>query len=381
MSHASAAGPGRSAFQIPSLDGLRTVSFLVVFFGHIGIHGIPGGFGVTVFFFLSGYLITTLLRLEVERTGKVDFKLFYLRRALRIWPPFYLVLIGSSLLALTPILRGSLTMDSMLALACHYGNYWMVAHGADGMPAGTAVYWSLAVEEHFYLVFPAIYLALVRSGLPRARQQAILFAICGATLLWRIVLIKWLGGSFDRTYLATDARFDSMLFGCCLAVNGNPVLDCQRTRDAPSAKELAWLALGLGSLFASFWVRGDFFRETFRYTLQGAGLYPIFVTAVRYPEWGVYRFLNLRWVKFLGTLSYSLYLVHQIVIMAIYADLTTKWFIAIPLALGISVGISTLIWYFIEEPCGELRRKLSFRSKEAKPSEALGDQVATESEA
>src|SRR5664279_4763278 len=83
------APPVRAAFHIPSLDGLRAVAFLMVFFGHVGAPGVPGGFGVTVFFFLSGYLITTLLRIERERTGRVSLRLFYLRRALRILPPFY----------------------------------------------------------------------------------------------------------------------------------------------------------------------------------------------------------------------------------------------------------------------------------------------------
>src|ERR1700733_3673943 len=79
----------RTALHIPSLDGLRTLSFLIVFTAHAGLDRIvPGGFGVTVFFFLSGYLITTLMRVEAETSGHVSLKHFYLRRALRILPPF-----------------------------------------------------------------------------------------------------------------------------------------------------------------------------------------------------------------------------------------------------------------------------------------------------
>src|SRR5437868_6408090 len=80
------------SLHIPSLDGLRAVSFFIVFLAHCGVpfFPIPGAFGVTVFFFLSGYLITTLLRLEMESTGKVSFRHFYLRRVLRILPPFYI---------------------------------------------------------------------------------------------------------------------------------------------------------------------------------------------------------------------------------------------------------------------------------------------------
>lgn len=92
-------GPARLPFQIPSLDGLRAVSFLMVFAAHAGVEAIPGGFGVTVFFFLSGYLITTLMRLEAEKTGGVSLKNFYYRRALRILPPFYIVLFVATTLA------------------------------------------------------------------------------------------------------------------------------------------------------------------------------------------------------------------------------------------------------------------------------------------
>jgi len=81
--------------HIPSLDGLRAVSFLLVFVGHAGLDRfVPGGLGVTIFFFLSGFLITTLMRNEYERTGGVNLRHFWLRRALRILPPFYLVLTG-----------------------------------------------------------------------------------------------------------------------------------------------------------------------------------------------------------------------------------------------------------------------------------------------
>ncbi|MBX9895794.1 MAG: acyltransferase [Nitrosomonas sp.] len=83
----------KSNYYIPSLDGMRAVAAMLVFVSHAGWpHLIPGGFGVTIFFFLSGYLITTLLRREYESTGSISFKNFFLRRAYRIFPPLYIVL-------------------------------------------------------------------------------------------------------------------------------------------------------------------------------------------------------------------------------------------------------------------------------------------------
>ena len=89
----------RPITTIASLDGLRAVSITIVFLAHSGLKGIvPGFFGVTVFFFLSGYLITTLLRIEFERSGDIGLVDFYVRRMFRIWPLFYLVLIVATLL-------------------------------------------------------------------------------------------------------------------------------------------------------------------------------------------------------------------------------------------------------------------------------------------
>src|SRR4029077_21192748 len=147
--------------HIPSLDGLRALSFLIVFLAHAGLDRVvPGGFGVTVFFFLSGYLITTLMRIEAERTGKVSLKNFYLRRALRILPPFYIVFVAATIFGEIGFLRGDVRPRLLpVALqAMHLSNYWIAAKGWSGIATGTGVYWSLAVEEHFYLLFPAIFL-------------------------------------------------------------------------------------------------------------------------------------------------------------------------------------------------------------------------------
>src|SRR5258708_16055417 len=147
------------ALHIPSLDGLRAVSFMIVFLSHAGLSVLlPGGFGVTVFFYLSGFLITTLIRIERQTTGSVSIRNFYLRRALRILPPFYLILLLASALTMLGFLPGELRLSPVLAEATHISNYWFIFRGSDGTPAGTVPYLSLPVEEHFSLVFPLPYL-------------------------------------------------------------------------------------------------------------------------------------------------------------------------------------------------------------------------------
>ena len=144
---AKRAAGNNAAWHIPSLDGIRALSFLMVFVAHAGLDAVvPGGFGVTVFFFLSGYLITTLLRVEYDQFGTVSLKNFYLRRILRIWPAFYLVLLLAVALTMLGLVEGSLRVAPLAAQALNVGNYWIIYHGVFGLPAGTGVYWSLAVE-------------------------------------------------------------------------------------------------------------------------------------------------------------------------------------------------------------------------------------------
>jgi peptidoglycan/LPS O-acetylase OafA/YrhL len=348
----------RVAFVIPSLDGIRALSFLMVFLAHVGMPGIPGGFGVTVFFFLSGYLITTLLRREAERSGGVSFKLFYLRRVVRILPPFYVILSLALALTLLEVLPPVFSWGAVAAQALHYSNYWVISHGWDGLLGGTGVYWSLAVEEHFYLLFPALYALMLRARLSGRGQAALLLALCAVVMLRRCWIVFGQGVVGDYTYIASDARFDSMLFGCALAVWNNPALDFEQDEPPRALPLLAGLG-GLLLLLVSFVVRDPSFRESVRYSMQGLGLYPLFFLAVRYPNMTVMRFLNWRPVRFVGTLSYSLYLLHQIVIYAVERNVHVPHVVQAALSLVVSLLLSITVWRLIEEPCAKLRSRLT----------------------
>jgi peptidoglycan/LPS O-acetylase OafA/YrhL len=358
MNAPAAVKTDKKPFVIPSLDGIRALSFLLVFLAHVGTPYIPGGFGVTVFFFLSGYLITTLLRREAEKTGTVSFKLFYLRRALRILPPFYLVLSLALGLTLLGLLPSPFSWPALAAQALHYSNYWIVSRGWDGMLAGTGVYWSLAVEEHFYLLFPALYALMLRAGMSGRGQHAVLFLLCAVILIWRCSLVFGQGIIGDRTYIASDTRFDSMLFGCALAVWGNPAMDFAQP-EKPRLLEWLGAAAGIGLLLTTFVVRDPAFRESVRYSMQGLGLYPLFHLMVRHPQLLVARFLNWRPLCFVGTLSYSLYLLHQVVINVVYLNLPAPEVVRAALSLAVSVLLAIAVWRYVEKPCAKLRGRLS----------------------
>jgi peptidoglycan/LPS O-acetylase OafA/YrhL/glycosyltransferase involved in cell wall biosynthesis len=344
---------------IPSLDGIRALSVLLVFAAHAGLNErVPGNFGVTVFFFLSGYLITTLMRVESGRTGTVSLRAFYLRRVLRIFPPMYLVLAVASLLTVAGLLEGSVHLEALVPQAMHLSNYYIVVHGWwDGRAPGTWILWSLAVEEHFYLAFPLLYLVLLRFAPARSRQALILFGACAVVLAWRLVLVTLLHADKDRTYVATDTRVDSIVFGCALAVFGNPVLDSTRVSDR--TWKFILVPLGAAGLLISFLVRDPGFQETFRYSLQGLSLLPLFVVAIRFPNWAMFRVLNLAPIKFVGVLSYSMYLLHPTVLFGI--EQWTPW---PPLVKGLfglvlTVLLAFSIYRLVELPCARLRKRLS----------------------
>jgi len=348
-----------AARHMPSLDGIRAISFLLVFFSHAGLGSlVPGGIGVTIFFFLSGFLITTLMRVEFEKNGSVNFPHFWLRRVFRIFPPFYLVLLCAAIASLVFDPPGTLYWPAVRAQLLHFTNYWIIWHGYTGQPSGTGVYWSLAVEEHFYLIFPFLYVGMRKLKLSPKGQVNVLWGICALVLLWRCALVFIWHVSTDRTYMGTDTRFDSIMFGCALAVWNNPALD------ARVLNERRWkffvVPAALAVLVGCLLYRAPAFRETIRYTLQGVALTLIFTAAIRFNHWLPFRFLNWRPIAFVGVLSYSLYLMHLALVFAAERLLpTTPPILQGLLALCIAVILAWIMYEVVEKPAARWRRRLT----------------------
>lgn len=376
---AHAAGTaGRDArLYIPSLDGLRALSFLLVFSSHsILIRMSPGGFGVTVFFFLSGYLITTLLRLEGEQRGTISLGAFYQRRTLRIFPPAYLfVTVAALCAAFIPVGPGLAPPGvDPWGLVAGYGyltNLFLINGQGGRLLPGTDVLWSLAIEEHFYLLFPLFYL-LLRRVLPAPRRQALVLAgVCLALLAWRHVLVSSLDmtqklDQFRLTF-ATDTRIDSILYGCILALWGNPVLE-------PSPWPERWTGW-IGGAAAALTVfmllnRDVFYPYVVRYTLQGMALLPLFVCAIRYADRRPWSWLNGPLIRRWGVLSYTLYLFHVLVIDQVRAlaralgllGEQASWVHTLAtdlVALALTYGIAELVHRWIDKPMAALRHRLA----------------------
>jgi peptidoglycan/LPS O-acetylase OafA/YrhL len=169
-----------------------------------------GDFGVTVFFFLSGFLIATLMRAEYDKNGSINLGHFWLRRALRILPPLYLVLLAFALMAWVVYPPRTVDGPALAAQLLFYANYWNIFGGYLPVP-GSNVVWSLAVEEHFYLVFPLLYVAMRRYCPSRRHQAWLLWGLRAAVLAWRSFLVIAGHAPSSRILGASDTRIDSIL--------------------------------------------------------------------------------------------------------------------------------------------------------------------------
>lgn len=347
----------------PALDGLRAVSISLVVAAHIWVAGkIPGAFGVTLFFFISGYLITGQLQRTMQHTGRIDFAGFYLRRCLRLWPAglTYTVAAGLAFQA-----AGGRISAPAWAAAIFYGaNYadiWRWFRSAlPGVRHPFNVLWSLAVEEHFYAIWPAA-LAWLRD---RWLTIAALAGLCAAMLAWRLVLLyacfapgaaapygfcgppqPGAAQHYDRLYFATDTRLDSIAFGALMALLEGRVMLAGAGR----------ATLGLALLAISFAWQAPVGRECARYTLQGLGLLGVVPWLIQPRAWP-YRLLCWKPALLIGRLSYSLYLWHWAALGVadwLMPSRGLAWgAIAVPLSFALAAGC----YWGIERPMLGLRR-------------------------
>jgi len=346
----------RPRFYIPSLDGIRAVSIAIVFLSHAGYTFIPGGFGVTVFFFLSGYLITTLLVKEFEANGTISLSKFYWRRVWRIFPPMYAALAFALVVSLVGLNEGTPTVTTVSLQALHLSNYVNISPELKlGMPLGSRVYWSLAVEEHFYLVFPILALFMLRRYTKKT-QGIVIMILCAAVLAWRLILAWFFDASYDRLFFATDTRLDAILFGCAMGLYRNP-MDQSSPQWSPR-KAILWTGAAIIFILGTVLIRNELYRNTLRYTLQSAALLPIFYAAIQHPSVGPFRLLNLSWVRFIGLLSYSLYLVHQVIVLALrnmQPEISTPAVIVI--AGTLSLALAYLFHILLELPAARMRKR------------------------
>ncbi len=348
--------PSAAYGYIPGLNGLRAIAVLIVIVAHYGSASlIPGGFGVTTFFFISGFLITRLLIAEKKSKGKIGLKQFYIRRLIRLYPALIAMVIPTTVYFMI-MGYGGPTLTEFAAALGYFTNAFQVSvrSAGDALPFMSWTHlWSLAVEEHFYLVFPIIVAAC---GVVTKSLRNTLIAVIVIIPLWRLYIA---GGRLnvsasDYTYMMSDARFDSLAWGCLLTVLLDKAGDIKKFKGL-----IGWGAVGAGLalLAVSFAFRDETFRMTWRYSLQGAGLFLLFLNLYFFRRLK-FAFKILEWspIAWIGTVSYGLYLWHYPVLDATRRLLDSEPLI-ISVAVIASVVITAISYYGVEQPFTALRKR------------------------
>jgi peptidoglycan/LPS O-acetylase OafA/YrhL len=342
---------------IPALDGMRAFSIALVVTSHFWVGGpVPGGFGVTVFFFISGFLITRLLLAEMAETGTVNIASFYVRRFLRLYPALAVLVVVLSALYLA-LGRGLNPMEVVAALF-YFINYYIIVHPPLDLPI--RMLWSLAIEEHYYIFFPIFFLLFARS-LPRLIGILALAAV--AVLVWRLVLVYAIkidlrppGPALPYTYYATECRLDGILYGAILAA-----LSQTKAGLAFVRRLLNWPVFCVATLvlLVSMLPRDMAFQESWRYAIQSAMLFPMLACCIFSEQFRILRqILEQPFLVWIGKLSYSIYLWHFGIARVLHKELAD-----LPILAQVAIGLvpilvaASLSYYLIERPVLSLRAK------------------------
>ncbi|MDD7945821.1 acyltransferase [Microbacterium sp. NE2HP2] len=351
------------AQRFAHIDAMRAFAVLLVVVGHAGLgRFVPGGSGVTIFFAISGFIITYMVIRERERTHTFRAGRFYFRRAMKLFPPLLIVIIVPTLIY---SLFASVDWWAFFAQIAFFFNWFKAQGGADVLP-GSGVVWSLAIEEQFYLVFAAIWLLAYRSR----KYHAILVTLAIVSILTSNIIRFVIIGSgeplaAERIYYSTDTRLDSISWGVLAA----SLLHIWQVNGSRPSRFSQWFASPLALIFAallflgSLVLRDDWFRDTLRFPMQSIAASMV-ITYGLLPGTGAtrqlfYRASTLRWVSMIGLASYSVYLVH-LPLMGLIMPFVEQW----PLLLR-AITLSTfttaagiLAYLIIERPALRARDRL-----------------------
>lgn len=364
---------GNSSGYMPGLDGLRALAVFAVIAYHLNLTWVPGGLlGVSLFFVLSGYLITNILLKQWEQSGGIDLKDFWLRRARRLLPALFVMLAGvmSWVMLCAPERMAALKQEAVAA-AFYASNWYLIFHQVSyfesfGPPSPLGHLWSLAVEEQFYLFWPL----LLGLGLRCLRQRKWIIIGTMAVALASaeaMALIYIPGHDPSRVYYGTDTRAFALLVGAVLAMvwpsrKMNPNLS--------GNKRLALdLAGGLGLMVVLLMIGKTNQYQTSLYQ-GGLLLYSVaaacLVAVLAHPASYLGRLFGWGPLRWLGECSYGIYLWHYPVIILTNPVVSTEGLSLSRtlLQIAVSITLAALSRYLIEEPirCGrrkQVRRRRS----------------------
>ena len=349
---------------LPGLDGVRALAVLGVLFYHADLVWMKGGFlGVDVFFVLSGFLITSLILEEFDRSGRIDFGKFYLGRARRLLPALLLMLaVVAVVVALFYRDAASQLRSDTIASLFYVNNWWYIFSSQSyfefiGRPPLLKHLWSLSVEEQFYLIWPAIAFVLVKRW-SRRGVRLVAMVVALASTAWMIALSAMNGfpdfADPSRAYFGTDSHCMGLLIGAALATAWRP--GRMRKDVTPGA---TWIITGTGvaallAVLYYFFFVGEYTPWLYRSGgfLVLSVIVATLIAMATHPASRLGPWLGMQPWRYIGQRSYGLYLWHWPIFMLTRPNLDVP--IDGPLLfafrLALTFGIAELSFRFFEMP-------------------------------
>lgn len=357
-----AAGPrvrGPHLGYLPGLDGMRAIAVIAVLLYHAEIDWIPGGFlGVEVFFVISGYLITSLLLSEHRYTHHTDVGGFWMRRARRLLPALYALLVVVATYAVLFLRDEVAGLRGDVVAALGYVTNWYLVFSEQsyfettGRPSPILHLWSLAVEEQFYLLWPLLFAfgmrKLGRTNMLRAILGGALFS---AALMWVLYRPE---ADPSRVYYGTDTRASGLLLGAALAFFWSP----NRLTD-DVRRSATWVLDAVGVVALALIVRMFFVVNEFDPSLYRGGfltldvLTVVLIAVTVHPAARLGKlWLSARSLQWIGLRSYSIYLWHWpvYVITRPDVDVPLSGFPLLVLRLSLTAVLASVSYKYVEQP-------------------------------
>ncbi len=349
-------GPSTRLPYLPALDGLRALAVLAVLFYHASLRWMPGGFlGVEIFFTISGYLIASLLLSEWRETGRVVLKNFWLRRARRLLPALFAVIVGVLAYAVIflPEEVASLRSDALAAFG-YSTNWYLIFSNKSyfetvGRPSMLRHLWSLAVEEQFYVLWPLAFVFAMRHWRERSVLTGVIVVALASAILMGVLYQPDVDPS--RVYYGTDTRAAGILIGVALAFVWSPGRSDGIGARLPLSL-IGFAALALLGFFCAWMTEFAPFLYRGGFTLVGLSTAILIAASVHRKGRALETVLGCSVLRWIGLRSYGIYLWHWPVFMLTrpQLDIALDGLPLLALRFGLTLILAEISYRIVETP-------------------------------